>query len=57
MGYIEFQDEHGTYRIAPSNQPVVLDEVIEQMVVPVLLAAGYSRENIYNYYMEDPGEK
>ena len=53
-GYIEFSDENGTYRISRENPPITLDDVIEDMVIPVLLAAGYSRQSINDYYIPDP---
>ena len=53
-GYIELQDENGTYRISRDNPPITLDEVIEEMVIPLLLAAGYSRQCIDAYYIADP---
>ena len=53
-GYIEFSDENGTYRISRENPPIILDDVIEDMVIPVLLAAGYSRQSINDYYIPDP---
>ena len=53
-GYIEFSDENGTYRIIRENPPITLDDVIEDMVIPILLAAGYSRQSINDYYIPDP---
>ena len=53
-GYIEFSDENGTYRIIRENPPITLDDVIEDMVIPILLAAGYSHQSINDYYIPDP---
>lgn len=45
---ITFTDYNGTYRIErPCGEQI--GSVIEELVVPVLLAAGYSRENIEEY--------
>ena len=52
-GYMEFSDENGTYRITRENPPITVGDVIEYMVIPVLLAAGYSRQSINDYYIED----
>lgn len=53
-GYIELQDENGTYRITLENPPATVDEVIEEMVIPALLAAGYSRQSIDSYFIANP---
>ena len=53
-GYIELSDENGIYRISRENPSVGLNYVIEDMVIPLLLAAGYSRESINDYYIPDP---
>ena len=53
-GYIEFKDENGTYRVTRDNPPITLSEVIEEMVIPMLLAAGYHPDSINRYYMEAP---
>jgi hypothetical protein len=57
IGYIELKDENGTYRITREIPPA-LDDLIEDLVIPVLLAAGYSRSAIDNYYSKEscPGE-
>jgi hypothetical protein len=52
-GYIEFKDDNGTYRITRENPPVQLHEVMEEMVFPLLLAAGYSKTTINEYFVED----
>lgn len=51
--YIEYRDEHGTYRITKDNPPNALHDAIDDFVIPVLLAAGYSRQAIDDYYIKN----
>ena len=47
MTSIEFQNEHGIYRIDLTNRECMMcPEVFESLIVPVLLAAGYVKESI-----------
>ena len=53
-GYIELCDENGKYRITREDPPVTLGDFIELMVIPLLLAAGYNRKSIDEYYIQEP---
>lgn len=54
--YVELCDENGTYRIERDKSIVVLDDVMEEMIIPLLLAAGYSRQCIDEYFGTDNHE-
>lgn len=47
--YIELRDENGTYRVTRDVADVSLDNIFEDLIVPVLLAAGYRLESIEKY--------
>jgi len=46
MTSINFKDEFGSYTIEINKDGMTIDEVFEDLITPVLLAAGYSRKNI-----------
>lgn len=52
MNYIEYQDEHGTYSITRESGGADLSHVIEDFIIPVLLAAGYNQKTIDEYFVE-----
>ena len=45
-GYIELNNENGTYRITPEHMPVVLCDVVDDVIIPLLLAAGWNQKSI-----------
>ena len=55
--YIELCDKNGTYRIERDKSIVVIDDVMEEMVIPLLLAAGYSRQCIDRYFGVDDHDR
>lgn len=52
-GYIELKDDNGTYRITREEMPVALGAVIEGLVIPLLIASGYSSELVNEYLNPD----
>lgn len=49
---LTLENEFGTYSVETSYPCVGLSDVIESLMVPVLLAAGYSPENIKEVFNE-----
>jgi hypothetical protein len=43
---IRFENENGIYLVRVNLTELPADAVIEQLIVPVLLAAGYSEETL-----------
>lgn len=52
MDYIEYKDAHGTYRIERPEGPLELPMVLEDMVIPILLAAGFGQDLIDEYFVK-----
>ena len=55
MSKISLTDENGTYTIEVPDCGESLSAYFDSLVVPVLLAAGFSRESI-NAYMDNEPE-
>ena len=43
---VEFSNEHGRYIIEVAKDNMTLQEVIDELIKPILHAAGYDHENI-----------
>ena len=57
MSKITLTDEHGTYSIDSSHNPVTIIEIIDYLLKPVLLAAGFSEQTVneaFGHYEEKP---
>jgi len=52
MSKISLTDEYGTYTIDCFDELSTLTDMFERLVIPVLVAAGFSRESI-NAYMDN----
>ena len=46
MRKITLEDEHGTYSIELTDDLATLSAVVSDLIIPVLLAAGYQPETI-----------
>lgn len=46
---IQFDNENGNYLVRVNKTDLPADAVIEQLVVPVLLAAGYSESTLRKF--------
>jgi len=49
-GYIELRNDNGAYKISLEDFPHTLGELMDDMVIPVLLAAGYQPKSIDDYF-------
>lgn len=56
MTRITLKDENGTYLVESAQDFITIDDVFEQLVEPLLLAAGYSQELIDSYFRSDHGK-
>ena len=52
MTKIEFTNEYGTYTIELNRDLETVDDVMQWLVKPVLVAATYQLENIEDYIPE-----
>ena len=52
MTKIEFTTESGAYAIAVHPDNMAIDEVVERLLIPVLMAAGYGDESIRRAFAE-----
>ena len=52
MRTIEMEDVYGKYRIEIKEEVAEIGTVIERLVVPCLLAAGFSEVSIEEYFVE-----
>lgn len=50
---IRYENDNGSYEIICHASCDVFDNFIENLVIPVTLAAGYSRETIEKYLGEN----
>ena len=46
---ITYENEYGTYSIEIPDGNLTISQMMEDLVIPVLLAAGYSKEVIDDY--------
>jgi hypothetical protein len=46
---IRYENDNGSYEVTCNASCDVFDDFIENLVIPVALAAGYSRETIERY--------
>lgn len=46
MSKITFEDEHGVYAVEVRKEGMTIVAVIDDLIKPVLLAAGYHPENV-----------
>jgi hypothetical protein len=46
---IELQNEHGAYTIELKEEVIVLDDYIQLLIIPLLLAAGFQQRTIEEY--------
>lgn len=53
MTRITLKDENGTYLVESTQDFITIDDMFEQLIEPVLLAAGYSQELIDGYFRGD----
>ena len=53
MTSITFENENGMYTISLIDNVVLLDDVMRDLIRPILLAAGYQPENINDYITDD----
>lgn len=49
---MSFENSYGHYAVSLPKDDLPLDEIIDSLVRPLLLAAGYHEESINNYIME-----
>jgi hypothetical protein len=47
---ISLTNEYGTYTIELDKECVQLSDYIENLIIPVLLAAGFVRESLDEYF-------
>ena len=43
---ITMKNENGTYSVGRERVEMTADDIVEQLVIPLLLAAGYSQKSI-----------
>ena len=53
MTSISFENENGMYTISLVDNLVVLDDVMRDLIRPLLLSAGYQPGNIDDYITDD----
>lgn len=46
MTKITFENEEGSYSISVPREGMTTDEVVESLLIPVLMAAGYGDDSI-----------
>ena len=49
MTSIEFENEYGRYTISMEEDIVQIDNVMQELVKPLLLAAGFQPESVSEY--------
>jgi hypothetical protein len=52
---ISLTNEYGTYTIELEQEYVQLNDYIENLIIPVLLAAGFVQESIDGYFSDHSG--
>ena len=50
---ISLNDGYGSYTVEVDKVDMSMDEVFQELVIPVLLASGYQRENINQWITEE----
>lgn len=50
---LTLRNEYGEYTVQVNQRELTIAEIIDDLVIPVLLAAGYSREVIDSCLAED----
>ena len=54
MSKISLTDENGTYTVDSFDPCETLDDMFSRLIIPVLLACGYSRASIDKYMDNEP---
>ena len=50
MTRITLENEHGKYIVEIKKESITLESVMDDLIQPVLLAAGYHESTIENYF-------
>ncbi len=51
---LTYSDQYGTYSVSSNLDCSALGELVENLVVPVMLAAGYHRDTILEHINAEP---
>jgi len=56
---ITLKNQYGEYTIVAPRQDLTLPEIMEELIEPLLLAAGYNRKSFYwmEFGNDDKGEQ
>jgi len=54
--YIEYGNSYGVFRVELKEPPVTMGDVVENLVVPVLLASGYHPKTISDYLVTEASD-
>jgi hypothetical protein len=49
---ITMSNRHGVYTIEPANCGDHISDYIDQLIIPVLLAAGFQKETVEEYFAD-----